>query len=48
LGRATDTGWAPSESTLLRHFHRLDLMGPAAGEALAVFGRSEAADPSEL
>ena len=25
------TGWAPSESTLLRHFHRLELMGPAAG-----------------
>ena len=27
----TATGWAPSESTLLRHFHRLELMGPAAG-----------------
>ena len=27
------TGWAPSESTLLRHFHRLELMGPAAGQA---------------
>ena len=28
----TATGWAPSESTLLRHFHRLDLTGPGAGE----------------
>ena len=44
----TATGWAPSESTLLRHFHRLDLMGPGAGEAPAVFGRFEAADPNEL
>jgi transposase InsO family protein len=44
----TATGWAPSESTLLRHFHRLELMGPAAGEAPAVFGRFEAADPNEL
>ena len=44
----TATGWAPSESTLLRHFHRLDLMGPAAGDAPAVFGRFEAADPNEL
>jgi len=44
----TATGWAPSESTLLRHFHRLDLMGPAAGAAPAVFGRFEAADPNEL
>ncbi|BBZ57013.1 hypothetical protein MPHO_40050 [Mycolicibacterium phocaicum] len=24
----TATGWAPSESTLLRHFHRCELMGP--------------------
>ena len=30
------TGWAPSESTLLRHFHRLELMGPAAGQARGV------------
>lgn len=37
-----------SQSTLLRHFHRLELMGPAVGEALAVFGRFEAADPNEL
>jgi len=44
----TATGWAPSESTLLRHFHQLELMGPAAGEAPAVFGRFEAADPNEL
>ena len=44
----TATGWAPSESTLLRHFHRLELMGPDAGEAPAVFGRFEAADPNEL
>ncbi|MDA3660362.1 DDE-type integrase/transposase/recombinase [Mycobacterium xenopi] len=44
----TATGWAPSESTLLRHFHRLDLMGPGGGEAAAVFGRFEAADPNEL
>ncbi|MCW2649901.1 MAG: putative transposase [Mycobacterium sp.] len=44
----TATGWAPSESTLLRHFHRLDLMGPNADEAPAVFGRFEAADPNEL
>jgi putative transposase len=44
----TATGWAPSESTLLRHFHRLDLMGPNASEQPAVFGRFEAADPNEL
>jgi transposase InsO family protein len=44
----TATGWAPSESTLLRHFHRCELMGPAAGQAPALFGRFEAADPNEL
>ena len=44
----TATGWAPSESTLLRHFHRLELIGPAAGQPPAVFGRFEAADPNEL
>jgi putative transposase len=44
----TATGWAPSESTLLRHFHRLELIGPATGEAPAVFGRFEATDPNEL
>jgi transposase InsO family protein len=44
----TATGWAPSESTLLRHFHRCELMGPAAGHGGEVFGRFEAADPNEL
>lgn len=44
----TATGWAPSESTLLRHFHRCELMGPAAGQSTEVFGRFEAADPNEL
>lgn len=44
----TATGWAPSESTLLRHFHRLELMGPNAGEPSGVFGRFEAADPNEM
>ena len=44
----TATGWAPSESTLLRHFHRCELMGPAAGVSTEVFGRFEAADPNEL
>lgn len=44
----TATGWSPSESTLLRHFHRLELIGPAAGSAPAVFGRFEATDPNEL
>src|SRR6185436_15842507 len=42
----TATGWAPSESTLLRHFHRLELMGPASGQAV-VFGRFEADAPNE-
>jgi putative transposase len=44
----TATGWAPSESTLLRHFHRCELMGPTAGQPTEVFGRFEAADPNEL
>ena len=44
----TATGWAPSESTLLRHFHRSELMGPATGQAGEVFGRFEAPDPNEL
>lgn len=39
-------GYSPSESTLLRLFHRRELMGPAAGEAV-VFGRFEAAAPNE-
>ncbi len=41
------TGWAPSESSLLRHFHRLELIGPTAAKTPAVFGRFEAADPNE-
>jgi transposase InsO family protein len=41
------SGWAPSESTLLRLFHRRELMGPAAGDEPAVFGRFEAAAPNE-
>ena len=40
-------GWAPSESTLLRLFHRRELMGPAAGDQPGVFGRFEAAAPNE-
>jgi putative transposase len=40
-------GWAPSESTLLRLFHRHELMGPAAGEQPDVFGRFEAGAPNE-
>jgi putative transposase len=41
------SGWAPSESTLLRLFHRRDLMGPVAGGEPTVFGRFEAAAPNE-
>jgi len=42
-------GWAPSQSTLLRLFHRLELPG-ADGRTTgdAVFGRFEAGDPNEL
>ena len=40
-------GWAPSESTLLRLFHRHELMGPLAGDGPVVFGRFEAAAPNE-
>jgi len=40
-------GWAPSESTLLRLFHRLELIGPAAGDVPAVFGRFEAENPND-
>lgn len=36
------TGWSPSESTLLRLFHRRDLLGPGSGEQTEVFGRFEA------
>ncbi|TQC39032.1 transposase [Rhodococcus sp. WS4] len=41
------TGWAPSESTLLRLFHRLELIGPAAGDTPEVFGRFEAENPND-
>ena len=40
-------GWSPSESTLLRHFHRLELIGPTAGAAPVVFGRFEAENPND-
>jgi putative transposase len=40
------SGYSPSESTLLRLFHRRELMGPAAGQPV-VFGRFEAAAPNE-
>jgi transposase InsO family protein len=39
-------GYSPSESTLLRLFHRRDLMGPATGEQVA-FGRFEADVPNQ-
>ena len=45
---ASRPGGRPSESALLRHFHRRELMGLAADQAPAVFGRFEAADPNEL
>ncbi len=41
------SGFSPSESTLLRLFHRRELMGPAAGGDRVVFGRFEAKDPNE-
>lgn len=40
-------GWAPSESTLLRLFHRHELMTPPAEGGTAVFGRFEAVEPNE-
>lgn len=40
-------GWAPSESTVLRHLNRLELVGPAA-TAVTVFGRFEADRPGQL
>jgi transposase InsO family protein len=40
------SGYSPSESTLLRLFHRRELMGPAAGGGM-VFGRFEADAPNE-
>ena len=46
------SGWSPSETTLLRHFHRAGLQIPAgsgtAVEATTVFGRFEAERPNEL
>ena len=39
-------GWAPSESTVLRHLNRLELLGPPA--QTVVFGRFEANHPNEL
>jgi transposase InsO family protein len=44
---SASTGWSPSESTLLRLFHRRELKGPAAGEQSEVFGRFEAAAANE-
>ncbi len=41
------TGWAPSESTLLRLFHRLELMTPAPASGGEVFGRFEAEHPND-
>lgn len=41
------TGWSPSESTLLRLFHRRELMGPASGATGEVFGRFEAEAANE-
>ncbi|MHB1163895.1 MAG: DDE-type integrase/transposase/recombinase [Candidatus Nanopelagicales bacterium] len=40
------SGWSPSESTLLRLFHRRELMGPAVGGGV-VFGRFEAETPNQ-
>ncbi len=40
-------GWSPSESTLLRLFHRHDLIRPPAEGTTTVFGRFEAAAPNE-
>ena len=39
-------GWAPSESTVLRHLNRLELVGPTP--QTVVFGRFEANHPNEL
>lgn len=47
----TQTGWSPSETTLLRHFHRagLQVKLPAeAGQDRSVFGRFEAEWCNEL
>ncbi|MEI2774594.1 MAG: DDE-type integrase/transposase/recombinase [Tetrasphaera sp.] len=40
------SGYSPSESTLLRLFHRHELIGPATGQA-PVFGRYEADAPNQ-
>jgi putative transposase len=40
------SGYSPSESTLLRLFHRRELIGPAIGGGV-VFGRVEADTPNE-
>jgi transposase InsO family protein len=40
-------GWSPSESTLLRLFHRHDLARPPVEGGTTVFGRFEAAAPNE-
>lgn len=40
-------GWAPSESTLLRHFRRCELIGPNLDEQPAVFGQFEAENPND-
>ncbi len=43
------SGWSPSESTLLRHFHRQGLQLPAdVVGAMTVFGRFEATTANEL
>jgi putative transposase len=43
------SGWSPSETTLLRHFHRAGLQIPGGPvEATTVFGRFEAERPNEL
>lgn len=42
----TSSGYSPSESTLLRLFHRRELMGPTIGGP-AVFGRYEADAPNQ-
>lgn len=44
----TQLGWAPDETTLCRHFHRLELMGTPIPDAPGVFGRFEALRPNEL
>jgi len=43
----TSGGWSPSESTLLRLFHRHDLIRPAPDTGTAVFGRFEADAPNQ-